>query len=125
MNGSEPLLSVRDLRVEYATRSGTVYAVDGVDLDVRAGEAVALVGESGSGKSATVMAIAQLLDRSGRVASGSIVFDGREITTLTRRARRGLHGREIGVVFQNPLTSLDPLFRVGYQVTEGLPSLAR
>ncbi|TCC28618.1 ABC transporter ATP-binding protein [Kribbella sindirgiensis] len=109
------LLSVRDLRVEFATSGGVVTAVDGASFDVGAGETVALLGESGSGKSVTAQAILGIVPKpAGRVTGGSISYDGRDLLT----AAKGLRGREIAMVFQDPLSSLNPVFRVGAQIGE-------
>ncbi|HEY9336430.1 MAG TPA: ABC transporter ATP-binding protein [Kribbella sp.] len=111
------LLSVRDLRVEFATSGGVVTAVDGASFDVDAGETVALLGESGSGKSVTAQALLGIVPKpAGRVCGGSISYDGRDL--LAPGAAKGLRGREIAMVFQDPLSSLNPVFRVGAQIGE-------
>ncbi|SNR81961.1 dipeptide ABC transporter ATP-binding protein [Blastococcus mobilis] len=116
-----PLLSVRDLVVDFATPEGPVRAVEGVDLDVGAGETVGLVGESGSGKTVTVLAAVGLLPPPPRcTVSGRVLFAGRDVRRMDRRELRSLRGREIGMVFQDPLTSLHPSFRVVDQVAEAL-----
>jgi oligopeptide/dipeptide ABC transporter ATP-binding protein len=118
-NGAVPLVRVRDLEIQFPTRRGIVHAVNGVDLEVPRGKAVGIVGESGSGKSVTVMAIARLLDPGAQVVGGSIEFDGADAMNDDPGFLRNYHGRRVGVVFQNPLTSLDPLFTIGDQITEG------
>ncbi|TCM45959.1 ABC transporter ATP-binding protein [Kribbella sp. VKM Ac-2568] len=116
---SEPLLSVRDLRVEFSTSAGVVTAVDGASFDVRRGETVALLGESGSGKSVTAQAMLGIIPKpAGRVTGGSIEYDGRDLLALPATATRELRGREIAMVFQDPLSSLNPVFRVGAQIGE-------
>jgi peptide/nickel transport system ATP-binding protein len=115
-----PLLEVQDLRVEFATHDGVVNAVNGVNLSVRAGETLAIVGESGSGKSVTVLSIMGLVDSPGRVAGGDIVFDGASLRGLSERAYRRLRGGELAMIFQDPLSSLNPAFRVGDQISEAL-----
>src|SRR5688500_13153371 len=111
------LLSVRDLRVEFATSAGTVTAVDGASFDVAPGETVALLGESGSGKSVTAQAVMGIVPRpAGRVTAGSVEYDGRDL--LEPGTAKGLRGREIAMVFQDPLSSLNPVFRVGTQIGE-------
>jgi oligopeptide/dipeptide ABC transporter ATP-binding protein len=114
----EPVLRVRNLRVSFPTRRGTVYAVNGIDLEVGRGQAVGIVGESGSGKSTAVMAATRLLGSDARVAADVLRFDGRDLLTATGRTVRELRGSRIGFVFQNPMTSLDPVFPVGDQLTE-------
>src|SRR5689334_12736709 len=108
------MLSVRDLRVEFATSGGVVTAVDGASFDVAPGETVALLGESGSGKSVTAQAVMGIVPRpAGRVCGGSITYDGQDL--LAPGVAKSLRGREIAMVFQDPLSSLNPVFRVGMQ----------
>ena len=113
-----PLLEVRDLRVEFPTRHGTLVALDGVSFDIAPGEILGVVGESGAGKSLTGAAIIGLLDPPGRIAGGEIRFDGRRIDNLPYDEMRKVRGRSIGAIFQDPLTSLDPLYTVGQQLVE-------
>jgi peptide/nickel transport system ATP-binding protein len=113
-----PLLEVRNLRVEFPTRRGTLVAIDDVSFDIAAGEVLGVVGESGAGKSLTGAAIIGLLDPPGRIAGGQILFDGRRIDNLPYEAMRKVRGRSIGAIFQDPLTSLDPLYTVGQQLIE-------
>src|ERR1700709_216844 len=101
-------LSIRELGVEITTPRGVVRPVDGVTLSVRAGETLGLVGESGSGKTMTGMSVLQLLPPGGAGASGSILFDGRDLTTMSREELRRLRGNDIAMVFQDPMTSLNP-----------------
>lgn len=115
-----PLLSVRDLAVDFNTTDGVVHAVEGVDLDISAGQTVAIVGESGSGKSTTAMAIIGLLAGGGRVAAGSIRLDGRDITKASESVLRGIRGRDIGLVPQDPMSNLNPVAKIGTQVAETL-----
>jgi peptide/nickel transport system ATP-binding protein len=115
-----PLLSVQGLAVDFATMDGVVHAVEGVDLDINAGETVAIVGESGSGKSTTAMAIIGLLAGGGRIASGSIRLDGREITHASEHELRSIRGRDIGLVPQDPMSNLNPVAKIGTQVAETL-----
>jgi len=115
----EPLLSVLDLVVRFDTPQGEVHAVNGVSLDVGAGETVGLVGESGSGKSVTSLAVMGLLPSpAGRVASGRILFDGKDVIGLPERDLRKLRGKDISMVFQDPMSSLNPVITIGEQVTE-------
>jgi peptide/nickel transport system ATP-binding protein len=113
-----PLLSVRDLKVEFATRKGRLTALDGVSFDVARGEVLGVVGESGAGKSLTGLAVIGLLDPPGRIAGGEIWLDGERIDTLAQERMREIRGRRIGIVFQDPLTSLNPLMRIGDQLAE-------
>ncbi|MEY9851127.1 peptide/nickel transport system ATP-binding protein [Leifsonia sp. EB41] len=115
-----PLLVVSGLRVGFPSRGGVVTAVDGVDLTVHRGETVAIVGESGSGKSTTAQAIIGLLPGAGRILGGSIVLDGVELTTLGRREWEAFRGREIGFVPQDPMSSMNPVWSVGFQVQEAI-----
>ena len=115
---SGPLLELRDLRVEFPSRHGTLRALDGVSFDIAPGEILGLVGESGAGKSLTGASIIGLLDPPGRVAGGEIRFDGRRIDNLPYEQMRKVRGRSIGAIFQDPLTSLDPLYTVGQQLIE-------
>jgi len=116
--GREALLEVRDLQVEFETDAGPVLAVRGVDLEVLAGETVALVGESGCGKSVTALSVMRLL--TGRIATGEIRFGGRDLATLPEVELRRIRGSQIGMIFQEPMTSLNPVFRVGQQIEEVL-----
>ncbi|WP_276200055.1 ABC transporter ATP-binding protein [Chelatococcus sp. XZ-Ab1] len=116
---ADTVLSVRGLSVRFETESGAVEAVKGIDLDVDAGETVAIVGESGSGKSQTMMAVMGLLARNGR-ADGSVRYRGEEILGLPARALNRYRGRKITMIFQEPMTSLDPLYRIGEQIAEPL-----
>ena len=113
-----PLLEVRNLRVEFPTRRGKLVALDDVSFDIAPGEILGVVGESGAGKSLTGAAIIGLLDPPGRVASGEIRFDGRRIDNLPYEEMRKVRGRHIGAIFQDPLTSLNPLYTIGRQLTE-------
>ncbi len=114
------LLEVQGLNVEYATLSGPVLAVKDASLGVEEGEWLTIVGESGSGKSTLAMSIPRLIPPPGRIRSGRIIFQGRDLTGLSEEEMRGLRGPAIGVVFQDPLSSLDPLRRVGDQIAEAI-----
>ena len=113
-----PLLEVRNLRVEFPTRRGTLVAVDDVSFDIAPGEVLGVVGESGAGKSLTGNAIIGLLEPPGRVAGGEIRLEGRRIDNLPYEEMRKIRGHRIGAIFQDPLTSLNPLYSVGRQLTE-------
>ncbi len=115
---SEPILSVRDLVVEIPTRYGVLRPVDQVNYDIGAGEILGVVGESGAGKSMTGNAVIGLLDRPARITSGEIYLKGQRIDQLPINEMRRLRGKEIGMVFQDPLTSLNPLLRIGEQLEE-------
>lgn len=116
----EPLLKVRDLEVSFSTSEGDVHAVKGVDLTVYPGQTVAIVGESGSGKSTSAHAVIGLLPGNGRVTGGTIEFAGRDITHLSAKDSEALRGSEIGLVPQDPMSNLNPVWRIGYQVKESL-----
>ena len=119
MSANAPLLSIRDLHVTFRTDDGPVEAVKGIDLDIRAGEVLALVGESGSGKSVTAMSILQLLP-STATRTGTIALDGRELTALSEAQMNDVRGREISMIFQEPMTALNPSMRIGDQIAEAL-----
>ncbi len=115
------LLDIRGLKTHFKTDDGWVHAVDGVDLRVEAGETVCLVGESGSGKSVTAMSVLKLLPMPpGRIVAGQVLWDGRDLVPLPPAEMQRLRGREIGMVFQEPMTALNPVYTVGEQICEGL-----
>ena len=121
MTSGPALLSVEGLCVEFATEAGTLRAVDGIDLRVERGETLALVGESGCGKTMTALAIMGLVpEPSGHVAAGSISFDGIDLQRLAPSERRAYRGSRIAMIFQEPMTSLNPAFTIGDQIGEGL-----
>jgi peptide/nickel transport system ATP-binding protein len=115
---AEALLSVRNLRVEFPTRRGVLTAIDDVSFDIMPGEVLGVVGESGAGKSLTGAAIIGLLEPPGRIAGGQILLRGQRIDTLGIEEMRRIRGKRIGMVFQDPLTSLNPLYTVARQITE-------
>ncbi|MGR3805666.1 ABC transporter ATP-binding protein [Marinibacterium profundimaris] len=115
---TDTVLDVRNLRVEFPTRRGVLTAVDDISLTIGKGEILGVVGESGAGKSMTGMAILGLLEPPGRIASGEIRLSGDRIDTLTEHQMQSVRGRRIGAIFQDPLTSLNPLFKVGDQLVE-------
>jgi oligopeptide/dipeptide ABC transporter ATP-binding protein len=115
------LLEVSNLRTWFEARSGAIRAVDGVDFTLRPGRTLGIVGESGSGKSVTALSIMRLVDRPGRIQEGSsIVFDGRELTTLPERQLERVRGSDISMIFQEPMTSLNPVYSVGDQIAESV-----
>ena len=118
MRNTEPLLRVEHLRVEVPTRRGTLVAVDDVSFDIAPGEVLGVVGESGAGKSLTGAAIIGLLEPPLRIAGGRIALGGTRIDNLPYEAMRRIRGKEIGAIFQDPLTSLNPLYAIGYQLVE-------
>jgi peptide/nickel transport system ATP-binding protein len=118
VKNTKPLLQVKDLVVEFPSRRITLRALDKVSFDIAPGEILGVVGESGAGKSLTGASIIGLLEPPGRIAGGEIVFDGERIDNLPYEAMRKIRGRKIGAVFQDPLTSLNPLYTVGRQLIE-------
>src|SRR5918998_6549442 len=114
------LLEVRDLHTYFKTRAGEVRAVDGVSFNVEVGEMLGIVGESGCGKSVTVLSIMGLVQHPGRVVQGSAMFQGRDLTKLKGRELEDIRGRDIGMIFQDPMTSLNPTLTIGTQITEVL-----
>jgi peptide/nickel transport system ATP-binding protein len=115
------LLEIRGLKTHFRTDDGWVHAVDGVDLHVDAGETLCMVGESGSGKSVTAMSVLKLLPMPpGRIVAGQVLWEGRDLVPLSQDEMRKLRGREIGMVFQEPMTALNPVYTVGEQIGESL-----
>ena len=118
---TEPLLKVQNLRVELTTRNGTAPVIDDVSFELHAGENLSFVGESGCGKSMTALAIMGLLPEGiGRVTAGSIMFDGQELTALSQERLRRIRGNDISMIFQEPMTSLNPVYSIGEQIVEVL-----
>jgi oligopeptide/dipeptide ABC transporter ATP-binding protein len=118
--GQEPLLDVRELRTSFYTRDGTVRAVDGINFSVYAGEIMGLVGESGCGKSVTSLSILRLVAKPGRIDGGEVVFDGRDLLTLSSDEMRKIRGNRISMIFQQPTSSLNPVWDAGRQIAEVL-----
>jgi peptide/nickel transport system ATP-binding protein len=114
----DALLDIRNLRVEFPTRHGTLVAIDDVSLTIKEGEILGIVGESGAGKSLTGSAVIGLLPEPGRIVQGEIHLSGRRIDGLSDEAMRRIRGKEIGAIFQDPLTSLNPLYSIAHQLTE-------
>jgi oligopeptide transport system ATP-binding protein len=116
----DPLLSVEDLRVEFWTRRGTVHAVNGISFDIAPGETLGIVGESGCGKSVTSLALLGILPRAGRITGGTAIFGERDLLKLSDDQLRRVRGREIAMIFQDPMTSLNPVLTIGRQIREPL-----
>ncbi|HIE55984.1 MAG TPA: ABC transporter ATP-binding protein, partial [Chromatiaceae bacterium] len=116
-----PLLSVRDLEIEFSTERGNVRAIDGVSFDIQPGETLGLVGESGCGKTVTALSILGLIPSPpGRITGGSIRLEGRELTGLPEGEYRHIRGKEISMIFQEPMTALNPVFTIATQMTDVL-----
>ena len=121
MSSSDPILSVRNLRTEFHTDQGVAQAVDGISFDLHAGKTLALVGESGCGKSVTAMSILRLIPNPpGIIAGGEIWFEGRDLLTLSEPEMRRIRGNDISMIFQEPMTSMNPVFRVGSQLSAAI-----
>jgi oligopeptide/dipeptide ABC transporter ATP-binding protein len=120
MSQSENLLEVRHLRTHFATKRGEVRAVDDVSFTLRRGETLSLVGESGCGKSVTALSVMRLIARPGRIAGGEILFEGRNLLTLSEAEMRAIRGDDIAMIFQDPMTSLNPVYTVGEQIAEAI-----
>ena len=116
----QPLLEVRNLKTYFYTEDGIVKAVDGVDIEVYPGEVLGIVGESGCGKSVTSLSIMRLIGQPGKIIEGEIVYEGRDLLKLTDREMMAMRGNRISMIFQQPQTSLNPVFRVGEQIGEVL-----
>ena len=120
MNGKLPLLDINDLTVEFATRRGVVKAVQNINISVAKGETLGIVGESGSGKSVTSYAVMRILDRAGKIAQGSVMFSGIDVSGASETAMQDLRGREMSMIFQNPRSALNPIRKVGDQIEDVL-----
>lgn len=117
----ETLLEIKDLKTRFFMDDGVIPAVDGVSLTVNRGETLAVVGESGSGKSITALSVMRLVPQpQGRIVAGKILFEGRDLLTLPEREMRDIRGNRISMIFQEPMTSLNPVYRVGHQIAESL-----
>ena len=114
----EPLLDVRDLKVSFRTEDGLVRAVDGISLTLLEGETLGIVGESGSGKSVTMMSVMRLINDPNALFEGEVIYKGRDLMTLTPDQMREIRGTGIAMIFQDPMTSLNPVYRVGWQIAE-------
>ena len=120
MRHVQPLLEVKDLRTSFFTPRGEVRAVDGVSFSVAPGKLTGIVGESGSGKTVSVLSIMRLLPEGGRVVGGSITFDGIDLLRLSEPEMRAIRGARIAMIFQEPMTSLNPVFTIGSQIGEAI-----
>jgi oligopeptide transport system ATP-binding protein len=118
--GPEPLLAVDGLRVEFWTSRGTIHAVNGISFSIAAGETLGIVGESGCGKSVTSLALLGILPRAGRAVGGTALFEGRDLFQLSDRELRDIRGKDIAMIFQDPMTSLNPVLTIGRQIREAL-----
>ena len=114
---AQPLLEVHDLHTVFSTKNGNVKAVDGVSFEINPGETLGIVGESGSGKSVTALSVMRL-QRPGKILSGKVLFKGRDLTKVTEGEMREIRGQDIAMIFQDPMTSMNPVFRAGWQVAE-------
>ncbi|MDN4494769.1 ABC transporter ATP-binding protein [Ureibacillus aquaedulcis] len=117
---AEALLEIKDLKTYFHTENGVVPSVDGVSFSLKKGETIAIVGESGSGKSVTSLSIMGLIGSPGKIEGGEVLFEGQDLTTMSKRNMRKLRGNDIAMIFQEPLTSLNPLFTVGNQISESI-----
>ena len=117
---SEKLLSVQDLHTSFFTDAGEVQAVNGVSFDLDPGEILGIVGESGSGKSVTAYSIMQILADTGRITGGRILFKGQELSKWTEKQMQGFRGKNCSIIFQDPMTSLNPVFTIGNQMKEAV-----
>ncbi|WP_448535116.1 ABC transporter ATP-binding protein [Pseudothermotoga sp.] len=116
----KPLLSVKNLKTYFYTDDGTVKAVDGVDFDVYQGETLGIVGESGCGKSVTALSILRILDEKGKIVEGQVLLDGVDLTKIDEQEMRKIRGKDIAIIFQEPMVALNPVFTVGEQIVEAI-----
>ncbi|GAG79158.1 unnamed protein product [marine sediment metagenome] len=119
-NKEKLLLEIKDLKTHFFTEDGVVKAVDGVDFEVYQGETLGIVGESGCGKSVTAFSILRLLDYPGKTVGGEVIFKGENLLKKTEDEMRGIRGKEIAIIFQEPMTALNPVLTVGFQISEAL-----
>ena len=120
MSETPPLLRIDGLRTVFRSMAGDISAVDGVDIEVPKGRTLGIVGESGCGKSVLSLSVMRLVVRPGRIAAGRIMFDGRDLLTLDEASMRGMRGADLAMIFQEPLTSLNPVHKIGFQITEAM-----
>ena len=117
---AKPFLQIKNLAVDFATRRGVVHAIDDININLNKGEVIAIVGESGSGKSVTAYSILNLLGNNGKIAKGSITFDGMNLENPSASLLKDIRGREIAMIFQNPMSTLNPIRKVGDQLSDML-----
>ncbi|MEN3007471.1 ABC transporter ATP-binding protein [Pseudothermotoga sp.] len=116
----KPILTVRELKTYFQTEDGVVKAVDGVDFDVYEGETLGIVGESGCGKSVTALSILRILDERGKIVGGQVLFDGADLTKMDEQDMRKIRGKDIAMIFQEPMVALNPVFTIGEQIVEAI-----
>lgn len=116
----QQLLEIRNLKVSFFTPAGEVRAVNDISYTLGKGQIIGIVGESGSGKSVTASTVTGLLEKSGKIVGGSVLFEGKDVTKMSDEELRRLRGREIGMIFQDPMTSLNPVYTIGFQLKEGI-----
>src|ERR1700674_5137724 len=117
---SQPVLQVKNLKTQFFTDDGVVQAVDGVSFDLNPGETLGIVGESGCGKSVTALSILRLVQEPGRIVGGQILFRGSDIVEMSEEKVREIRGKDIAMIFQDPLSSLNPVLKVGFQIEEAM-----
>ncbi len=117
---TEPLLDVRDLKVTFRTEAGRVGAVDGVSFSVSPGEVLGIVGESGSGKSVTMMSVMRLINDPNAIFEGQVMYKGNDLMQASESRMQDIRGAEMAMIFQDPMTSLNPVYKVGWQIAEQL-----
>jgi len=117
---SKELLKINDLKVSFFTPAGEVKAVNGISYSLERGKVLGIVGESGSGKSVSSYSIMGLIDKPGKIVGGSIIFDGKDVFTMTKAERQNFAGNEVAMIFQDPMTCLNPVFTIGNQIAESL-----
>src|SRR5690625_2146109 len=116
----EEILKIEDLEISFSTGKKEIKTVDGVSLSLKKGETIGIVGESGSGKSVTALSILRLLDKNGKIVNGQIYFKGNNLTEIDMGKMRSIRGNEISMIFQEPMTSLNPVYTIGQQIRETL-----
>lgn len=120
MNEMDNILEIKNLKVSFFTPAGEVRAVNDISYTLGKGEIIGVVGESGSGKSVTASTVMGLVEKPGKIVGGSVIFDGKDVTKMSAKEIRSIRGKEIGMIFQDPMTSLNPVFTIGYQLKEAI-----